>query len=32
VQRLFEARGLAPGRHFRDLGGHIRVLSFNLPR
>ncbi len=32
VQGLFEARGLVLKQQFRDLGGHIRVLSFNLPR
>jgi release factor glutamine methyltransferase len=32
VQQLFEARGLALDQRFGDLGWHIRVLSFNLPR
>ena len=31
VKDIFEANGLALAGQFRDLGGHIRALSFNLP-
>jgi release factor glutamine methyltransferase len=32
VKDIFEDNGFALAGQFRDLGGHVRVLGFNLPR
>ena len=32
VNAIFAAEGFVPAGQFRDLGGHARALSFNLPR